>query len=858
MRTQAFIESARQFFAELARDNATDDSEDQRRQSELCVIMWWFRHVVLGVAIAHAAINGQLGGDGLLIPIALLTDSVGHLIVRRRPEWSPRATIAIAISLIVYAGLGLHPLLVLLLGVATLGWSASFRPTAAAASYLGVMLAVVTVYVTNRSSLSLATAVVGFCILALVFTFRTIRFNIAGRRAANQQRRVDDELESFLWEQIPGEHPTVRVSAAAERVLGHPAASWTQPNFPLSLMHPEDLVSKSDEIAAALDAKQDFTVTYRIRHADGSYLWMENRVSSVTDRNGKHMMWVGIMTDRTQEVTAQKDAELFSRVMETSAVGHLLLRRDDSGLVVAGVNGACADLIFDGEDRHGLPLEQAVPSPRVRKLFTELVTHAEAEAEPEPCEFRGHGGSHYQLTGRLVDDAICAIDFYDVTARVESATRLEEQALSDELTGLPNRRHFVERLETTIEHGQLIGQPTAILMLDLDDFKEINDSLGHETGDQLLQSIADRMRGHFDGSELLARLGGDEFAVVLPRNDAAQGERRAEELIALISQPVMIGDLQLRVRASAGVAACPEDATDAVELLRRADVAMYQAKSRQTGHQLYDASSDPFGIERVTMVGELETAILDNQLVLHHQPIYDQVGTIAGSEALVRWNHPRRGMIPPLEFIELAEVSGQMRSLTRWVIRQALSDLAQLSTASSNLSVSCNLSMRNLYEPEFTDWLETTLRRTGIAPERLALEITETTIMDDLRTAREVLSGLRDLGVKIWIDDFGTGHSSFARLRSLPIDGVKIDRSFVEGSSSDRTDRIVLRSLIELVHSLGLTVVAEGVEEQDALDFLRAHRCDFAQGFHLARPLPVADLHALLELNSAASTVGTT
>ncbi len=844
------IDPIRELIADLAYDQATGESEDHELQLELCVMMWWFRHMVLAVALVAALLDGRVGSGETLVVAALSIDVVGHVIVRRIPQWASIATVTIALALIGFALAGLSPLLVFLLGVATLGWAASFRPAPAIASYAGVMVAVLAAYNLGDARVSGATATGAFCVLAMVFTVRSIRFNIAARRASQQQRRVADGVEAILWEQVPADDVAMRVSAAAERVLGYPATAWEESGFCWSVLHPDDFKRVRDEVVHAAIAQRDHTFTCRVRHADGSYRWMENQVSSVRDRGGKHVLFVGSLTDRTQEIEARGDAELFGGVVASSPIGHLLLACGEDGPVIEAANDACRQLICGGEDSTGQRFEEVLEREGGPRPLLELVTllHGAEDGIPATIEFRSPNDRSYQATARRMSDHICSIDFIDMTERVEAARLLEEQALRDDLTGLPNRRYFVEALESQITSGSRTGTPTTILMIDLDDFKEINDSLGHETGDQLLCSIADRMRASFDAPNVLARLGGDEFAVVLAEVDATEGARRAEELIALICQPVMIGDLQLRVRASVGVAGFPEDAVDPVELMRRADVAMYQAKSRRIGHQLYDACSDPFGIERVTLVSELEAAILEDQLVLHHQPLIEvATGSIVGSESLVRWKHPRRGLIPPAEFIELAEVSGQMRSLTRWVIRQALSDLAQLGELGSGLSTSCNLSIRNLYEPDLTSWLESTLLRVDVAPHRLALEITETTIMEDPRTAREVLGGLRDLGVRVWIDDFGTGHSSFARLRSLPVDGVKIDRSFVQGSSRDETDRIVLRSLIELVHSLGLTVVAEGVEDRTALEFLGAHGCDYAQGFHIARPVALADLAEIVK-----------
>jgi diguanylate cyclase (GGDEF)-like protein len=429
----------------------------------------------------------------------------------------------------------------------------------------------------------------------------------------------------------------------------------------------------------------------------------------------------------------------------------------------------------------------------------------------------------------------------DVTDRVQAGHQLHAQARQDYLTGLPNRRAFIEVLEERID----AGQTPAVVILDLDDFKDINDSLGHETGDQLLVQIGRTIVDGVGVSDVVARLGGDEFAIVLSSGDEVTAMRRAVTLVERINQPVLVGDLRLRVRASAGVAtvASLEGELSAAELVRCADVAMYVAKSHGSGAEVYVTGTDRFDRQRLSLVAELDVAIAEGQLVLHHQPLIDvTTNAVVGTEVLARWHHPTLGLIPPDVFIELAEVSGQMKNLTRWVIRRALGDLIALGDDGDGLDVSVNLSVRNLYEADLVDWLTATFTELDISPTRLVVEITETTMMDDQSAAIEVIESLRRLGVRTWIDDFGTGHSSFARLRNLPVDGVKIDRTFVSGSAISANDQILLRSLVELLHSLGLQTIAEGVEEIESMHLLRRIGCDMAQGFALARPMPFDEL----------------
>jgi diguanylate cyclase (GGDEF)-like protein len=460
-------------------------------------------------------------------------------------------------------------------------------------------------------------------------------------------------------------------------------------------------------------------------------------------------------------------------------------------------------------------------------------------------EFDGADGRVYEAALRRIDAHTCSIDFLDVTERVESGRRLHAQARQDHLTGLPNRRALVEAIEERL--GDPARPSGSLLLIDLDEFKEINDALGHETGDRLLCSIGARIVNCVGDGGLVGRLGGDEFAVLLRTAEGPASVRVAEKIAEVVNAPVVLGDLRLRVRASIGVADHPSDADAVTELLRCADVAMYRAKRRSTSVERYDRRRDGADTGHLALVADLEQAIADGQLLLHHQPLIETAtGAVVGTEVLTRWQHPTRGLLAPDLFIELAEMSGQMKQLTRWVIRRALQDLVDLGEAGRDLEVSVNLSVRNLYEDDLVDWLAGQLTSSGIDPARLVVEITESTAMDDQGTAVEVIGRLRSLGVRTWIDDFGTGHSSFARLRDIPAHGVKIDRAFVAAAATSETDRIVLRSIVELVRSLGLQSIAEGIEDEASLASLRDLGCDLAQGFHIARPMPLADLRRWL------------
>jgi diguanylate cyclase (GGDEF)-like protein len=437
---------------------------------------------------------------------------------------------------------------------------------------------------------------------------------------------------------------------------------------------------------------------------------------------------------------------------------------------------------------------------------------------------------------------------------VGASKRLRDQAIHDALTGLPNRTLFHDRVEQALCSARREERRAAVLLMDLDRFKEINDTLGHHIGDRLLRQIGPRVRACLRQSDTVARLGGDEFAVLLP--DVA-GATAAQDVAAKVrrclEEPFVVDDLALHAEASIGIALVPEHGHDAESLVQRADVAMYQAKEAHSGHALYDAARDEYDPARLGLVGELRRAIGGDELVLHYQPKLDLAsGGIEGVEALVRWQHPRHGRIPPGEFIPLAERTGLMKPLTLWVLETAIGQCATWQRDGLDLSVAVNLSAANLVDMDLPDDVARLLERSGLAADRLTLEITESTVMADPPRARAILERLAALDVRLAIDDFGTGHASLAYLKRLPVHELKIDRSFVVNVADDMDDAVIVHSTIDLGHNLGLRVVAEGVETGEALRRLVADRCDLAQGFLLSRPLPAAELIAWLASDPAA------
>ena len=428
---------------------------------------------------------------------------------------------------------------------------------------------------------------------------------------------------------------------------------------------------------------------------------------------------------------------------------------------------------------------------------------------------------------------------------VQTLADTRREALTDELTGLPNRRMFYRRAEQMITETAGRGDRLAVLLIDLDRFKEVNDTLGHHAGDLLLEQVGHRLRSVLRDGDLLARLGGDEFAVV---TEAGSAQTVAQRVVDLLREPFEVREIRMQTGASVGVAFFPDHGNDAETLLQRADVAMYEAKNERRGPVLYEADRDRHSVDRLSLVGELHDAIENDELILHYQP-KTMVGTgdIIGVEALVRWQHPERGLLPPAEFLPLAEQTGAMRALTVWVLRAALRQCAEWRERGVEIPVAVNVSATNLLDEQIVEIVLGLLGDAGVPPRLLVLELTEHVVMADPHRARDVLATLRATGIGIALDDFGTGYSSLAYLKELAIDELKIDRSFVRDIARNHDDAAIVRSTIDLAHSLKLRVVGEGVEDADALAQLNEYGAEIAQGYFLSYPLPADELIRLIE-----------
>ncbi len=461
------------------------------------------------------------------------------------------------------------------------------------------------------------------------------------------------------------------------------------------------------------------------------------------------------------------------------------------------------------------------------------------------------GGLHRMYTDLAVGLAVLYLVLFTITASVSRGLRREAAlnaflAHHDALTELPNRTMFHRCVGEAIGDAQHLDRRIAIAIVDLDHFKDVNDTLGHQSGDRLLSTLAERLAARMRPYDLIARLGGDEFGIIL--RDAGEAEHILWRLRDVIDREVEVNGLPVSVQASIGFVIAPDDAEDVDTLLQRADVAMYVAKAQHAGVLRYEPSLDHYDAAKLSLVSQLRHAIDAGELVLHYQPQttldQDRVDSV---EALVRWNHPSQGLLYPGTFMPLAEKTDVIDRLTTWVLRTALTETERLGPPAAEMSVAVNVSARNIGRPGFADEVISILDQVGAPAHRLIIEVTETALLTNPERAAQSLATLAHAGVKISIDDFGRGQTSLGYLSDLPIHELKIDRSFVSDMPSNHAHAAVVRSIVDLGHNLGLRVVGEGIEDEETLASLRQCRCDIAQGFLLARPMPSSALRGWLD-----------
>lgn len=478
-----------------------------------------------------------------------------------------------------------------------------------------------------------------------------------------------------------------------------------------------------------------------------------------------------------------------------------------------------------------------------------IVVIARVEDETMATEALHNGAQDYliksQLDPRLLERSVCyAIERY------RAAKRAHRHAYYDRLTHFPNRALLYDRLQQAIFSARRDNAAIALLMLDLDGFKEINEAFSRQFGDLLLRDVALRLKRKLRQADAVARMG-DQFAVLIPaRTSSENAVEVARRILHALDRSFAIDGLKVNLSGSIGIAVFPDHGADADILMRRAELAMYVAKDARRGYAMYSAEHDRSSSRRLEMMGELRRAIAEDQLMLLYQPKLDlKTGQTGCVEALVRWRHPDSAIIPPDEFIPMAERTGLIRPLTLWVLKEALSQCRAWHRSGLDLRVGVNLSRRNLQAQDLPEQIGAMLQACGVTADYLEVEITESAIMPNMERAAEVLSRIRNMGVRVALDDFGTGYSSLAYLKNLPVDEIKVDKSFVMNMHQDDEDIAIVRLIIDMAHILGLKVVAEGVENREAKGRLIALGCDAAQGYYISRPVAADELARKLLLS---------
>jgi diguanylate cyclase (GGDEF)-like protein/PAS domain S-box-containing protein len=647
------------------------------------------------------------------------------------------------------------------------------------------------------------------------------------------------------------------ISAGALEILGYSPEEWmADPGLWARQVQPEDrarVFGREDDLL-----EPSVPDEYRMRHRDGRTVWVRDEARLVTDASGR-LLWHGVMSDVTDRKLAE--AELERRAEQQAAVARLGKRALEGVDVAALMQDALHEATRILGVESGAVLERSDfdgRAPLVRAALGNRPSMTPACGLAGQIEGREGNWGVLSLTA-APERSFCPADadFVQALANIladalqqrAAEDDIRYQALHDPLTGLPNRVLFMDRLGHTLSRP---GAEVAVVLLDIDNFKLVNDSLGHSAGDELLTEVAPRLKGALRPGDTIARLGGDEFVVLLeqiPNERAAASV--AERIVAAFELPFALGAGEHFAKASLGIVlACDSDRQPA-SLVRDADAAMYQAKSRGRGRfEVFDRAMRMRTVARLSLENDLRRALEREELCVHYQPIVSLLdGSIVSVEALLRWQHPERGLVRPDEFIPVAEESGLIEPIGSWVLEAACGQAAKWHAARPDarpLGIAVNLSVRQLIQHDLEATVAKALELTGIEPSSVCLEITESVLLDEPASVSETIRRVARLGVRFVLDDFGTGYSSLAYLTQLPIDGLKVDRSFVVALGSEERSTAITTAIVRMAQALSVEVTAEGVETECQLAELRTLECELAQGFHFYRPLTAQALTALL------------
>ncbi len=647
-------------------------------------------------------------------------------------------------------------------------------------------------------------------------------------------------------------------SPSFQRVLGYAPGELVDQVSIYTQVHPDDTAVIRDEIQRqASSAGASRLIEFRVRHKDGHMVWMSTNVKLLLNPlTNENMGSVAISRNVTERIEAEKkigDSEQrFREVIEMTPAGYVVA--DGSGNIIDVNPALCSISGYDREELTGQALAKLfVAHPWQGVAFT---AHGPTSTHGMEAVIRHKDGRQVYVlfNGSITRDSDGHAQsltglLTDISARKVAESRLQRLATHDTLTGLPNRTLLNERVQQMLDGGPR-NMPVAVMFIDLDRFKEVNDSFGHEPGDVLLREVARRLRRALRPSDVIARLGGDEFVVAAYcSTGAASAASIAEKLLATLAAPIDIGPQEVVIGASIGISMFPEHARTKELLFQSADTAMYRAKAAgRNGYRFFAAEMTVEARTRMTLELSLRHALARKEFVLHYQPRIDlRSMSIVGMEALIRWNHPELGQVSPMQFIPIAEETGMIEAIGQWVLEEAcLQTTRMMEKFGRALCISVNMSARQLKCRAIVDQVQAALEYAGLPPALLELELTESTLIENIEHSAKLLKELKGLGIRLAVDDFGTGYSGLAYLRRFPLDVLKLDRSFVLQQDDDDQNFEFIKAFVDMAHALKMSVVAEGVETSETLQFLRNAACDEAQGYFLAKPLSLPDFEAYL------------
>ncbi len=679
--------------------------------------------------------------------------------------------------------------------------------------------------------ISVAMLVIAGILLPAVF-LGTTRRRLQSRWKQERIAAITASLPTALWEADLATGDMLTVLGAPERVL------FTTVDRLVGTGYVDRIDSRDQEAFKRRFSHGDrCSLTYRFHGDRGAERWLTDQVEEV-EIDGQKVLR-GITIDVTQLHRTQESLVRQSEIVERMSATTIVLT--DEVLPIAtiiSISDPRHDLLDNPRAAVGLPFGAVFPelakqhwlAEGIEQLTSSKTVHAGAQELHRP------NSDPLIVDVQLfsMPDRTTALIIENVTSRERAQATIRFQALHDSLTHLPNRSALMEEMERFIEEGR----PFTFAMLDLNRFKAVNDTLGHLTGDELLQIVASRLSNSIGEGDVVARLGGDEFAIIFSHQLETEIDERLDAVLRACRDRVSIDGSSISVGVSIGLVSAPNDGSDPETLLRLADVAMYDAKRSRSTVQYYEASFDT-SPERLGLMAELDEAFATGQFVPYFQAKCDTLsGAVIGAEALVRWEHPVNGTLVPAEFMELIAVSGRFDDLLRAVLWPSVQAISQMP---DHLHVAINLSAVNLLKTDTTLLFRQAIETFNIAPARLTVELTESEFMDDTGRVEASLQELSELGVGVAVDDFGTGYSSLSHLRSLPLTELKVDRQFVSSMAHSPPDRVVVQALVGLAHDLGLTLTAEGVEDEATLNLLQEMGCDTVQGYLFARPVPIDD-----------------